>query len=200
MSHRPVNEKGYQQVLDAVEHDAGVQGGYSTSLRYVLGDDNAKIYSKNMLETLEVSFEKVLDSETSKDAVGVFHKVNALVHEELNVDYIKDYHDLLTRMYDKVKALPDKTQKGVDFERRAVALELYNSALKSYESVSARVEPEMQKRVVKEEKDRIVESVARRGAPTLIRSVLQDRELNIIDVGASNAPVAKGRQTGRAKC
>lgn len=199
MSNRPVNEEGYQEVLAAVKHDNGVQGGYSTSLRDVLGDDNAKIYSKNILETLEVSFENALDRQTSKDAVEVFHKVNALAHNELSVDYVQDYHNVLTRMYDKVKSLPDKTQKGVASERKAVALELYNSALESYGSVNARVEPEAQTRMAKEEKERIVELVARRGAPTAIPSVLQDRDLNVSDVRASNAPVIKGRPAGRAK-
>lgn len=199
MSNLPVHESGYQNVLAAIERDAGVQGGYSTSLRDVLGDNDPSIYSKNILEALEVSFEKALNKDTSEEAVKVFHKVNALVHDELSIDYVKDCHDLLTHMYDKVNSLPDTTKKGVPSERKSVALELYNSALESYGSVNARVKPEIEVRGEKDKKQQIIEAVARRGVPTSIRSVLQNIDSNIADVRPNSVPSNKVSKAGRAK-
>ena len=193
MSNRPVNEEGYQRVLNAVKHDAGVQGGYSTVLRDVLRNDDPSVYSKNMLEALEVSFDRALNKDMSAEAVKVFYKVNDLVHKELDVDYVESYYALLTKMHEKVNSLPGTTQSGEISKKKEVAQALYSSALESYDSVRERVEHENQMRSQTEAKNRIKERVAKVGASTAISRVMQDMNTNVESVRASSTPkVGKG--------
>ena len=124
----------YDLALEAVEHDAGVQGGYSTRLREVLGYGTRK-YQDNLLSTLESSFDNSLDARATQDAQRVFNKVHDLVKSDIDAEHVPAWYGVLKRMNKKIQALPDTAKPG-DISRKEIAQSLYNDAYQAFDDLA----------------------------------------------------------------